>query len=687
MAKKAPKRCQERRDRIKKWDDAWKYNRDQYYEMSAFVLGDQWRDDEAEVFKTYKKIPLTANHLAPLANHVIGEQRQNTPQLEVEPDDGVQEQTAEVREGLVHNISLDSKAKIVYQQGFQQAFIGGFGAYGIKTEYDNDFNFDQNIILYGIKDPCKCYWDISAESPCKTDGMFAGTRTKMSRKLFAALYGEELERKIGNTGSEDSSSLFSDDDSITMINDYERKYTSETIYRLSNDETITAKEMQELPEIEVDGVKMFDYNGEPVTVINKRDIPKFTVKHTLQAGDYEIETNDFPSKQLPIVFIDMNSYYDKQGRQICRPFLKDAKDAQRYINYIRTQCAYILKISRYDQFMGSRANVKAPDTQLAWRNPGNVQGMIVYDESPNGNKPEQLTPPELSQSLIQQYQQAVQDIHMTTGIFDTQMGQQGNEISGDAIDARTERGSFNTFVPFDSLNRAIAVGGEIINEMIPIVYDSERKMTINLKDKGKTPITINKRLDPYGNQIENDMTQGRYKIRLMPGPSLEGQKKENLNSMQAILNAQPETFNMIADLYVENLPMGNTIELRNRLRSMVPPEIIEAGKTGQPIPKKPPQPSPEIMLQMQELKLKEQDIQRKQQELQLKAIESHQDMSLEWEKLNDQRLESAARLKEMELRYQAETNRTIVDANIAHADNIIKILTHNPKMENTHANK
>src|ERR1700690_3459019 len=111
-----------------------------------------------------------------------------------------------------------------------------------------------------------------------------------------------------------------------------------------------------------------------------------------------------------------------------------------------------------------------------------------------------------------------------------------------------------------------------------------------------TAITINEMQDDYGSQVNNNMTKGRFKIRLVPGPSWEGQKKESLESMQMILQANPELFNMIADLYVENLPLNNSTELRNRLRTIVPPEIIEAGKTGQPIPPKPPQPDPMMMI-------------------------------------------------------------------------------------------
>jgi hypothetical protein len=76
------------------------------------------------------------------------------------------------------------------------------------------------------------------------------------------------------------------------------------------------------------------------------------------------------------------------------------------------------------------------------------------------------------------------DIESCTGIYGTQMGEQGNETSGAAIDARTKRGNFNTYVPFDSLNRAIAVGGSIIDEMIPFIYDTEREVMLNMPDSG-----------------------------------------------------------------------------------------------------------------------------------------------------------------------------------------------------------
>jgi hypothetical protein len=155
---------------------------------------------------------------------------------------------------------------------------------------------------------------------------------------------------------------------------------------------------------------------------------------------------------------------------------------------------------------------------------------------------------------------------------------------------------------------------------------------------------------------------------------------------------------MIADLYVENLPMANNIEMRNRLRTIVPPEIIEAGKTGKPIPPKPPQPDPMLQMKMQEMQLKHQqimmqgqlkmkEIEIKEKDLHLKGITTSQDMSIDLQRLEAEKLEAAAGLQEQELRYQAEMNRTNADMSIAHADNLVKLLTHTPLKENSNERK
>lgn len=703
MPKLNRKKAERVREYCRKWDNSWRENNTKYHEMFDFIMGEQWEDDEEKIFTDLRKVPLSVNKLAPQLNHLVGEQRQNTPNLQIDPTDDVPEQVAEVRAALIKEISLDSHAKNVYQTAFEQSVAGGFSAWRIYTDYVDDDTFDQEIKLAEFKDPTKCFWDMGAVTKCKTDGMYSGYRLTVSRKKFRQLYGAQLEKKIGFTTTdvaipEEITLSFSDEQSITMIYLFESKASMDTLYQLSpsatnpNGMSVRQKEYDALPRKEIDGKEMLMDGDDPVTVLQQRTFPVYKIKQSIWAGDYELETENFPSKQLPIVFLDQHSYWDKKGQQIIRSFFKDAKDSQRYLNYLRTQSAYIIMVSRYDQFMASKQNVRSADTEAMWRNPQEQQGALLYDESPAGNKPEQLRPPELSQSLLQQYESAGMDIQATTGMYDTQMGNQGNENSGVAIDARTERGMFNTYIPKSSLDHAMMVTGEIINEMIPFVYDTERMMKLELKDRGKASVTINKPTDVYGSGMQNDMTTGKYKIRLTPGASVESIKTEAQQSMDMVLSKNPQVFNDIADLYVENLPMANFIEMRNRLRARMDPSIIQAGKTGQPIPPKQPQQDPMIAIKQQEIQMKMQQAQMKAQneiaKIQLEEkkliMDSHNagvNYATELQKLQVQKDEAVAQLASDEKRYQAEMARIQVMSHQGHAKNITTILTHQPNQQ------
>jgi hypothetical protein len=705
-----PAQANRLRERIKGWNDANKSNHTQYYMWFDFILGDQWREDEAKVFENYKKIPLTANMLSPMAAHMFGEQRRNTPQLQIDPDDEVDVMTADVRAALIKKICLDGNSKVIYQQAYQNAIIGGAGAYYWDTQYDDNDGFNQIIVPRFIDDTCKAYWDLGALKVCKQDGQFAGFRIRMTRAKFRDVYGKKLEAKIGNTAldiEDDSNTLnmsFNDEGSITIITDFLGEPTKDKLYQLSNGKILKGGEIDQLDKVydeKDEDHGWFYYQGEPVRIDQQRMVDDVKIRKSLWAGDYELDATEFASKQLPVLFVDHNSYRDKHGKQIWRPFFKDARDTQKYINYLRTQMAYLVKISRNDQFIAPRAAIAAPDIQKTWRDPSIVQGALPYDAVPGGEKPERLAPFEIPQTLLAQYNDARNDLMATTGIYDVQMGNQGDVMSGAASDSQIKRGSLNTEVTRDALGRSIEVSGEIINEMIPVIYDAHRIVTLQLPDQGEQKVPLNKPMDDYGSGIQNDMTKGTFKIRLVPGQSYEGQKTENLQFLELLLQNQPQLFNLIADLVVENSPMANPLQLKNRLRALVPPEVLEAGKTGKPIPPKPTPPDPMIQLKQQELQMKMQgqmldhqhkmaQLQQEQQKMMLDAHVSGADMTVRLQQIHADQEALQAQMADNLRDYQAEMARLhaemhnsradrALDANKHHSEQVLKILTHEPE--------
>lgn len=746
MVKKAEKIARDARIACEKWREYFKYNIDQYHDMHEFVLGHQWEQEEEDMLVTNKKIPLTCNKLATLSNYLVGEQQQNTPQLQVIPMSNASEEVAYIRELIVKDIVFSTDAMTAYQVAASQAFIGGFGAFMIDTDYTHSSSFDQDIVYRFFKDASRCYWDVGAETINKTDGMFGGYLTRMTRQKFRQIYGKVVEENIfgdneiyaskeevalaTDPSRSENSFNWADDSSVCIMHHFKRSFEKDTLYKLSNGNVVNQEEMDEiidysiahvnsygsLPSIgEIDGITDMDntketgspmevggedipgdmeqesnydsestepelitlydsQTGQVIRIEEKRDIKKSKIIHYKIAGNYILDEAEFAAEQIPVVFVDQNSYYDKDGRQMCRSFFADCRDTQRYLNYLRTQSAYILKISRYDQFIASKKNVQGLDTQRIWKDPQAVQGALIYDESPNGNKPEQLRPPELSASLMTQYQLAMEDLYTSTGLYPTQMGAQGNEISGAAIDARSRQGSYATETPKNSVNRAIAIGGQIVNEMIPRVYDAQRVITLMTPEEGLKEFVINKQADEYGAKIENDIRKGTFQVRLKPGPSYQGQKQQALESLQQVLQANPQTFNMVADLYAENLPLANNIELKNRLKTLVPPEIIEAGKTGKPAQSQGPNPEQQAM--QMEAQFKQKELQLKEQELDMKRQQIIMEAQFKIQELETERLQAAAEVEESKMRFMAETQRTESDESIAHANNMMKILTH-----------
>jgi hypothetical protein len=656
---------QKLKEHAESWRNYFNTNITQYHDFYEFVKGRQWSDKEEGLLKEYNKVPLCVNKLNTLVRTLVGEQRQNTPNLQVIPDKQASEQTAAVREALIKTIAFRSTSKVHYQTAFAQAQIGGFSALRCYHDYENNRTFNQQILIDSFRDPTKCYWDLSATDHNKTDGSFCGFTNFMSRNAFRAKYGAKIEKKIGEQASDDLSFTWANDKGIVVNNAFEKEYKTTTLYLLEND--IVA----EKDEIEIiDGVAIYD--GIPLGILDEREAPKYIIRWYKTAGDYVLEESIFPSEILPIPFVDCDSWYDRHGKQVCVPFVADVRDTQKYLNYLATQSAYLLKTSRYDQFLVSKENIRGEDTKAIWTNPSAQQGGLFFDKDRDGFIPQPLRPPELPASLTQQYDRAMSDLYTGTGMYASRLGDQGNEVSGKAIDSRTRQGSYSTYINFDNLNRAINTIGVLVNQMIPSIYDTNRSITLDMPDTGEKLVNLNEPMDEYGGFIENDMTKGTYEVKLKAGPSFEGQREIMFQSLNQVLQANPEVFQLIADLYVENLPAENAIELRNRLRTIVPPDIIEAGKTGQPLPKKQEGPDPQqIMAQ-----LKAQELELKKQELELKAQKQNADIQMELEQLEKDRLEIAAKLEEQEMRYTAETGRTQADIRIAHADNLAKILTH-----------
>lgn len=573
-------------ERIKKAIDKWySYYGDNiknYENDTQFVHGEQWTDIEKDEHKRLKKPTFTMNKVYPYVKQLIGEQRQNTPALEVRAmEENVPQNDVDVRSGMIRYIAYNSKSDVVYQTAFGCGLKGGFGAFRITTDYENHDSFNLVIKYEKIQDPLTCFWDVNANDPNKEDGTFCGIYKTVDKEYFQALYPDVDVATLHDNAltTPFASPYFSwmpDKDSINIVEFYEKQFFTKKLLLLSNGETIEESDFDEYK-------KGYKLKNETSGVF----MPQLEVEKTREAEDYKImcykvsgdevlEETEWPSRSLPILFVPGDiAYFENKENTIS--FVRYAKDAQKFLNYLKTDMAFAIMTSHTSLFLGSPENIPDNEAALrAWQNPAVKQGILIANPDRFGNLPTKLPPNELSQSESQQYHVAEQDIQSILGMYEAVKGMQGNEISGVAVANKVRQGNLTNFVYYDNLNRAIEHAGRVVLEMLPRVYDSDRVVGVTDKIGNGGVARINNEVD---GKVQNDLSKGNYQVEIRAGASFGMQKQEQFANVMQLVQAVPGYGQVTVDKLAALLDVENTSEFVERAKTMLPP-AIQAKESG-----------------------------------------------------------------------------------------------------------
>jgi hypothetical protein len=185
------------------------------------------------------------------------------------------------------------------------------------------------------------------------------------------------------------------------------------------------------------------------------------------------------------------------------------------------------------------------------------------------------------------------EMKATTSLFDASLGQRSNETSGRAILARQREGDVANFLFHDNLRRAVKCAGDMLIDLIPKVYDTERQVTILNVDGTEKFVTVNQEvLDAATGRkvVVNDLSLGKYKITATSGPSYTTKRVEAAESMLNFVQTAPDTAKFMVDLIAENMDWPGAQKISKRFKKLLPPDIDDEG------PPKPPQPSMEDII-------------------------------------------------------------------------------------------
>lgn len=624
-----------------------------------FVLRDQWTAIERSEFTRLFKPAMTFNKLYDATKKIAGEQRKNKPDLIVRSLTGkaTQEQI-NLRADLVRTISYQSQNDLVYQTAFKSSLMMGYGAFQIVLDYESPKSFNQIIRYELISDPTRTAFDPTALKPHKGDGNYCARYYVFTRDEFFATYPY-----VTNPVSYIDPYMLLDfqwqtRDTITVCDYFVKEWYPLTIYKLSDGRTVNEEEWEKIQKDydlqlavteETQEVKKMVKAMQP-KIVNERQTQDYRIMHYRLIRDQIIEFSEWPSKQLPIIFVDGDSYYI-EGRQYTRSFIHEARDAQKCVNYFGSEIAAEVKNRRREQWLGTPDNISGYEQD--WRNPELQMGILRAKPDPKtGQMPQKQPPWDLSPAIMQNFQRATQDIREILGFSESEQ-LQGRDISGKARRERKLEGSMSAYVYFDNMNQAVEQGGRVVNDLLPyIIGEDERTMIVSKKDGKTQTVNINER--GRDGEIRNDLGIGDFDVEIDTGPSFAVQKEIALEFLQTTLQAQPQAFPLIADLWAKNLDVQFMPQMAERFKTMVPPEILAKEEGKEPPP---PKPNPQEMMMQAEIQGKQADIQAKMKKLELDAKK----LELEQEELQLKQAEMFLRAQEIQDKSTADVYKHQLD--------------------------
>lgn len=599
------------RDRLDEAASVDRKNREEAEDDMRFLSGEQWPDDIRAEREAEFKPCLTINGLSQFVRQVTGQVRQMNPAIRVlAADQQATEDNAEILSGLIRQIEYASDATTIYEGGAESAAACGIGHWRILTRYCEGATFDQEIYLKRIHNPFSVFWDPLAKDPTRADARYVFIVEEMSRKDFEKAYPDKNADDVTGDHKTTTFIQWSSPETVTVCEYMWIEYRKKRIGLLSNGQIV-------------------EDPRPPMDVVKERTVEEPYVKWVkMTAGDILEGPKEIPSPYLPVVSVTGEEW--SVGEQLYRSsVIRFAKDPQMLYNFARSSMAEIMANQPKAPFLVTAKQIAGLETFWNEANAKN-RPYLPYNPDPQAPAPQRLNPPVSSQAISQEVMMAADDMKRTTGIYDASLGAQSNEKSGVAIRERKMEAQTNTSVYADNMVKAVTQTGKILVAMIPKVYDAQRVIRILGEDDQEKQVLINSMMVANGQAIPvNDITVGRYDVRIAVGPSYATKRQEASEGMMAFLQAIPQAGPVVGDLIAGMQDWPEADRVAERLRKMLPPgmaedqeqtpEAMQAAQMAQA------QQAQQMQAQQQAMQMEQAKIEAEIRKAQAEAIEAEAD--------------------------------------------------------------
>lgn len=531
----------------------------------------QWDDDA--ISKRKGRPRYTINRVAGAIDQLIGDQRQNRTSIKIRPvSGGASEDTAEVMTGLIRNIESQSKAANAYDNAFDEVVNGGYGGWRVVSQYCDDDAFEQELLIKPIKGATSSLWfDPSAKEYDRRDASWAFLTVEMTKEEFEARFPDTPAVNFESTELRSRCSSWLSDDMVRVAEYWVKTPIMKEVAKLSDGRVIDIKE---------DGEALDELALQGVEVVKTRKVKSHKIEMYLMSGTGFLDgPKPWAGKYIPLVpCYGRQAFID--GKEFTRGIVRFAKDASRIYNYATSSAIETTALAPKDPIWYTPQQVAGHEDKYRNFNTQNSPFMPYNpDPSTGGAPPQRGGAPAVQSAILQQINQASMDLYHVTGMQPPSFAANPELKSGKAIQAQERLGDRGQFIFTDNLAKSIEYTAEILVDLIPKTYDTERQVRVMMQDGETELVTINQEV--IDNQtgepiIVNDLSMGKYDIVADTGPAFATQRQESAQQIIDLIATSPMFESLAMDLVAKDLPILEAKELTKRVRKvMIQQGVVE----------------------------------------------------------------------------------------------------------------
>jgi hypothetical protein len=656
MADDYDSRIQEAIDFLKFANDADTMNRQEALEDLKFGAGDQWPVELQNSRNLESRPVITVNKVDNYCRQVSNQQRQQRPRIKVHATNTHEDMVdAQTISGIIRHIEVNSNADHAYDNAFEYAVRMGWGYMRVRTDYISEDSFDQEIYIDPVDNPFTVYFDPNSVAPDGSDADRCLITTMMLKEEFRKLYPDADDGGTSFTqrGTGDSQSEWITKEDIRLAEYYYTVREKATLYLLSDGSATFADDKDFFNRLAAYGI----------TVVDKRDSFKKTIKYCKMTAVEVLEERDWAGKYIPIVPV--------YGRHIVigdkrKKFgmIRYAKDPQRMYNFWQTSITEGVALAPKAKWLLAEGQDEGHEND--WSN-ANIKSfpLLRYKQTDIDGRPAppptRLQPEPPQAGIMAAAMGVDNDIKAIMGVFDPAQLGQGN-ISGKALNGQQQQVDLTNFDYYDNLTRSISHVGKICLDLIPKIYDTQRVMRI-IGDDGKPELlTINQR-DSVG-RVLNDISVGQYDVVMETGPGYNSKRQEAVDNMLPLLSAAPELMQVAGDLVFRNMDWPGADIIADRLAASNPMAQIDDKS------KVPPQVQMQLAMSQKQIQELTQALQardmllknRMDVEQMRQEAETKRTLMKETGRANEAELREQSDRAEMQMRVEGQANDTVINS-------------------------